>query len=299
MKKNILTIYKEEQNKIRKPISKSLGLLLISIVVIVLTNTLALEGIKAIINFNNDVNVLVEDYSYIDPLLSFIPLFVIIFYQKIINKHSFSAIGLNKNKAIKNYLIGLLIGSLMLSIIIIVGYYLEILNIKQNIYNYTLIAIYFIAFTIQGISKQMFYTNFIFSEINAKYNVYLGIIITGMIYALVNINNTSFNYIAFINIFLFGILYCAIYYHTQSIWFTSALYTAFKFAEGNIFGLAISKIVNYESTLTTTLESDIFLTGGAFGIKASILTTPIVLLALIITILMIKKERNKHGINNK
>ena len=59
---------------------------------------------------------------------------------------------------------------------------------------------------------------------------------------------------------------------TRSLWFAMGLHTAWNFLQGTIFGVAVSGIgAPTDSLFQPLIQGNPWLTGGAFGIEASVI----------------------------
>ncbi|NTW02788.1 MAG: CPBP family intramembrane metalloprotease, partial [Oscillochloris sp.] len=68
-----------------------------------------------------------------------------------------------------------------------------------------------------------------------------------------------------------GILFGTAYMFTRSLWFVFGLHTAWNFLQGPVFGINISgSNLVHESLLIPSIQGPDLLTGGAFGIEASL-----------------------------
>lgn len=69
-----------------------------------------------------------------------------------------------------------------------------------------------------------------------------------------------------------GLLLGAAYMATRSLWFVAGLHTAWNFCQGPIFGFEISGSgISFDSLLRPQIQGPELLTGGAFGIEASLI----------------------------
>ena len=69
-----------------------------------------------------------------------------------------------------------------------------------------------------------------------------------------------------------GISIGAAYMATRSLWFAMGLHTAWNFLQGTIFGVAVSgRGAPTESLFQPRIQGNPWLTGGAFGIEASVI----------------------------
>jgi uncharacterized protein len=63
-----------------------------------------------------------------------------------------------------------------------------------------------------------------------------------------------------------------VYMATRSLWFAMGLHTAWNFLQGTIFGVAVSgNGAPTDSLFQPLIQGNPWLTGGAFGIEASLI----------------------------
>ena len=78
--------------------------------------------------------------------------------------------------------------------------------------------------------------------------------------------------LAFVNLFLAGLLLGINYLYTRNLWFSFFFHFSWNFFQGPILGFRVSGLV-FPSLLQTETKGDLFVTGGDFGLEGSILTT--------------------------
>ena len=86
-----------------------------------------------------------------------------------------------------------------------------------------------------------------------------------------------------------GILFGAVYALTRSLWWCVGLHFAWNVTEGPIFGSTVSGTSSTGSWLSATWTGPELLTGGSFGLEASIV--PVVLLGLLGVALLVHLQR--------
>jgi hypothetical protein len=69
-----------------------------------------------------------------------------------------------------------------------------------------------------------------------------------------------------------GVSLGAVYMATRSLWFAMGLHTAWNVLQGAIFGIAVSGAgASTDSLFQPLIQGNHWLTGGAFGIEASVI----------------------------
>ena len=217
-----------------------------------------------------------------------------ILYCVKIEKRPISSMGIIKNNAFKTYFIGLIVGFLMISSVVL----LEILtgNLEFNglnnitLYLIVMIVLLFIGFAVQSASEEVMMRGYFLTSMGAKNKVCTAIFLSAVIFSLIHIGNDGFSIIPFINITLIGIFFALYYICFDNIWGVSAVHGMWNFAQGNIYGISVSGITMKNSIFKTTQVGNELFNGGSFGAEGGIITTAIIVISLIILLCYMKKK---------
>lgn len=71
-----------------------------------------------------------------------------------------------------------------------------------------------------------------------------------------------------------GILFSAVYMYTRRMWLALALHMAWNYTQGIIFGVSVSGF-DQEGIIKPIIEGPEILTGGSFGLEASVVSVVI------------------------
>ena len=95
-----------------------------------------------------------------------------------------------------------------------------------------------------------------------------------------------------------GISLGAVYMATRSLWFAMGLHTAWNFLQGTIFGVAVSgNGAPTDSLFRPLIQGNPWLTGGAFGIEASVIAVGLGLgLGLYLLVHAVRQKRIMRGL---
>lgn len=120
----------------------------------------------------------------------------------------------------------------------------------------------------------------------------VALIITAVECGLTHATNPNATLLSSIAVGLeFGILVSLVYMATRNLWTISALHFAWNFTMGGIFGIAVSG-TEAESLFSSSLTGPDYLTGGAFGIEASL---PAMVLTTAASIWLIRHLKSSGG----
>ena len=207
---------------------------------------------------------------------------------KVIEKRSLASIGLLSGKgAIKSYFKGTLIGVVMVgtSVMIIAmggGMSFEWRGIDRSQYlSFVLIVI---AWIVQSSSEEMLIRGYLLPRIGVRRGCAVGIIISSICLSLLHSFNPGISWMAFLNISLMSVFLGLYVLRTGNLWGACGWHTAWNLVQGNILGLNVSgnqMAMAGEVWRGKMMSKNTLLTGGEFGIEASLATTLIMLAAIV------------------
>lgn len=238
---------------------------------------------------NKIQNLLADPQNTIIMLYAFgIGTIVTLLYCRIVEGRKLRTLGFQKKGAIVQYLIGLGVGILLFSLIVLFS--VAVGGVKWEGYkggSVTVLLTFLVGFIIQGMFEEVFCRGFIMSAVLRHHNVWWAIGINSVFFGLAHSMNTGFSVFALINVSLFGVMASLYMLRTDNLWGVCALHSIWNFAEGNFYGLPVSGINAGDTVFSTSLnQTSTLLNGGRFGIEASIGAT-VVLLAAIAVLLFV------------
>ena len=218
---------------------------------------------------------------------------VCIYYCTKMERRRLFTMGFIKKGAIKEYLIGLLIGLVMFSTvyaILIISGQADFNGFNVNL-SIPMLALFLIGFMIQGMSEEVLLRGHYFVSAAAGGNIPLAVFASSAFFAIFHLGNNGVSIIAILNRFLFG-LFAAIYFLRRgSIWGIGAIHTMWNFAQGNIFGTEVSGNVMGCSVITTErVEGSTLINGGSFGPEGGLGVTIVLFIGIVILLFMKNKR---------
>lgn len=217
-------------------------------------------------------------------------------YCRFIEQRSAGSMGIRRSKAVKHYLTGMAVGALLMSVITVLGLLAGAMKISiVNNFSIGIILLSFGGWLVQGMSEEFICRGYLMNSVGGKHSPVLALTISSLIFACLHLANDGINLLAFFNLALFGAFAGLYMICFDDIWGACAIHSVWNFTQGNIYGISVSGTGNSESFLrTSAASSNIYLTGGTFGIEGSIFTT-IVLLAGSAVILFMINKKNKSS----
>lgn len=219
---------------------------------------------------------------------------VTIFYCTKLERRRLFTLGFVKKGAIPEYFAGLGIGLVMFS----AAYGIIILSGQATFNGFNAeasiptILFFFVGFLVQGMSEEVLFRGYYFvSGSCSRNNIALAIFISSAFFALFHGGNNGISVMAMLNLFLFGIFAALYFLRRGSIWGIAAIHSVWNFAQGNIFGCAVSGTSSGSALLTTTyVGTNTLFNGGAFGPEGGLGVTIVLFIGIVILLIMKNKE---------
>jgi len=218
-------------------------------------------------------------------------------YVKIIEKQSLSSIKLEWNsKLLKAFVKGFAIGNIL--VILLISILLSTGNYKYNGLGKVdkTIVMWLFAYIIQGVSEEIMCRGFLQNSLKRRVSTGVAILISSgaFIYphisSIQRMNGVSI-LVALINLLLVSILFSLAMIKENSIGAACGIHIGWNFFLGNIFGLQVSGGTSVDGIFQFIVQPEhAWLTGGIYGIEASALLLPIL---LILDVIYIKRIKGK------
>ena len=124
-----------------------------------------------------------------------------------------------------------------------------------------------------GVFEETLFRGILFRFLEEGFGSWIALTLTALFFGFSHLSNPNATVWSAIAIALeAGISIGAAYMATRSLWFAMGLHTAWNFLQGNIFGVAVSGAgAPTDSLFQPLIQGNPWLTGGAFGIEASVI----------------------------
>jgi len=120
------------------------------------------------------------------------------------------------------------------------------------------------------------------------------IISTSIVFALLHLANPISNPLPLVNVAGAGVILALLYLQSGSLWLAIGFHWGWNFAEGPVFGTAVSGMATNTTIFKTAAAGPIWLSGGGFGPEASVVLT-VTAAAAIATIIAVKPFGRRPG----
>lgn len=129
-----------------------------------------------------------------------------------------------------------------------------------------------VVFIPAALHEELAFRGYVFQKIR-QWNRGLAIGISSTVFAVLHGGNIGVSPFAIANIFIAGVLLALAYERYERLWFPIGVHFAWNVFSGPVLGFPVSGFRPRASLLTVTGGGQALVTGGAFGVEASVLMT--------------------------
>ena len=122
---------------------------------------------------------------------------------------------------------------------------------------------------------------------------WLAFVLVAAIFGIAHFQNPNTSLWSTLALIISDILLVAAFMYTRRIWLVWGIHMGWNFFQDGIFGMPNSGITSFESWIQPAISGPEWVTGGSFGIEASVIA---VLLSLGVAIVILKMSINKKQI---
>ncbi|MFS9016022.1 CPBP family intramembrane metalloprotease [Streptococcus cristatus] len=235
-------------------------------------------------------------YGIFFQLGSFFFMALLVFlWVKFREKRPFSSLGFFKEGWLKELGRGFLIGAVQFSLVVVLLLVTGTGSLKfgqVNLQSLIFVLAIIPFWILQGGTEELVTRGWLFPAVSAKSNIFIGILISSVLFGALHLFNPGVTVLSIVNIILDGIFACFLMLKYDNMWVLAGMHGAWNFVQGNIYGIQVSgqgastSILNYSSQSSVDL-----LSGGAFGAEGSIFSSIVLIGCTAYLYWSLKKEK--------
>jgi len=116
------------------------------------------------------------------------------------------------------------------------------------------------------------------------------VVVTSCLFGLVHLRNPHVNWWGVVNTVEIGVLLGLAYVRTRSLWLPWGIHFGWNAALGLGYGLVVSGYPDFSDAISGSLQGPRWLTGGEYGIEASLTATVVNLVAIVVLVALVKQR---------
>lgn len=184
--------------------------------------------------------------------------------------------GLVSQRVFRDGLLGLLAGvagfAVVVGILALAGWYRvgRVMPIESSLGVLTSLLVFFAA---AALLEEVIFRSIVYRHLERGLGTWAAVAISAALFGAVHFANPNATLWSAVAIALTaGLMLAALFAVTRSLWMVTGLHLGWNFAQGPIFGAAVSGMADLPSLIEPVIEGPVLFTGGAFGPEASIIT---------------------------
>ena len=215
-----------------------------------------------------------SQFTLLGLFLTITLILVPILYCTVFERRPLTSLGFSLNAGFREYVIGLLLGLVMLSSALGICYLSGCVSAMWICSNPMLLLAFFFGYMIQGMSEEVFCRGFLLQTLSICNPPWFAVLISSLFFASLHLCNKGITFISFANLFLFGVFASTYMWRRGNIWGIAAVHAAWNFSQGNLFGIPVSGLPSGPSLFQTVfIGSDHLWSGGDFGLEGGLAVT--------------------------
>lgn len=180
------------------------------------------------------------------------------------------------NKCLPHTAAGLGIGLVYFVVVVAIMLAIGVYKIEGTGHAWKDIMNSFFVFLLVAIGEEIIFRGVLFRWIDEKWGFAAALVASALIFGFVHITNDNASWWSSLAIAIeAGLLLGAIYKYSGTLWMPIGVHWAWNFSQGNIFGFEVSGTDAGASLLYSTVSGSEWLTGGAFGAEASVISVAV------------------------
>ena len=212
-------------------------------------------------------------------------------FRRYIDRKTFHSLGFDFSGYKKDFVIGLLVGFLLISSGFVLLSILGNLSVESINFNLPLLIGYILLFGVGSLNEEIMIRGYILSNLSESMNKYIALIVTSLLFGVMHLANANVTTLSFLNIVLAGIMLGIYYVHRRNLWLPISLHFSWNFFQGPIFGFEVSG-VEVTGAITQNIQGPDLITGGTFGFEGSVIATLLMLIAIVLLHYKYQEESN-------
>lgn len=243
-----------------------------------------------------DVMQLIKYYGY--------ALFIVItfIYCRVFEKRKFSSLGFNKKGY--DYLVGSVVAVLLLALIIGVCCLTGTMSFGGMVSGFDglYIVLLLFGFVIQGAMEEVMCRGFLLTSLKKKMSLPLAILVSSTAFAIPHLPtvlsaDSMFAVVGVVNLYLVSAVFSLLFVLRSNIYIVCGLHSIWNFVLNGAIGLSVSGTEsNANSLMKINVNAENLLSGGAYGIEASIITTVVFAVVVAVLGVICYKRGEKNGL---
>ncbi|MFB3812693.1 MAG: lysostaphin resistance A-like protein [Terriglobales bacterium] len=154
----------------------------------------------------------------------------------------------------------------------------------------TLFPVLLILFT-GALAEELMFRGYPFQRLVESVGAPAAVLAFSVLFAVLHLRNPHASAWAMLNTVLVGVLLSLAYLRTRALWMPWAIHFGWNTTLGTVFGLPVSGLNEFSVILRGRASGPAWLTGGSYGIEASVVGAVVILLGILVTWIGVRQRQ--------
>lgn len=209
--------------------------------------------------------------------------FIAILFWVRFEREPLSKIGLGRGAG-SGLFIGLTAGAGTIALIVLILRFAGVLHISKGTWTVTLLAPALLATLVQSATEEVAFRGYLLHMLGKYKGTAFAAIVTSVIFALIHIPMAGFNALGVFNLALWALVLCLVLFRWRNLWIAIGVHIGWNWAEWYGFGFRVYDTSAKAAIFKSMAKGHTLVTGGSFGLEASIFTTLVLIIMLVLLI---------------
>lgn len=207
--------------------------------------------------------------------------------MKIIDKEPFLNLGLRLKNRGKDIITGILLGAVIMGLAFLILLAISQLKFSHVSFNFVNLLYLITLFTIVSFREELVFRGYFLRNLMYSFEKPIALTISAVLFSILHGLNPSFDHLAFINLFLAGIMLGLPYLYNKNLWLPIAFHFSWNFFQ-SLLGFNVSGLNSY-SIITFKIPKENIINGGNFGFEGSVISIIIQIIVIVGLYIFYKK----------
>jgi len=207
---------------------------------------------------------------------------VVYLFRRFIDRRSILSLGLNLyGRYFRDFIFGVLWGIGLISTIFLAVYLAGSATITGFQLPWDTLVTQIVIMFLVGINEELYVRGYLLTNFMESTNKYVALLMTSLIFAASHLFNPNWSLLGLVNIILAGLLLGIYFVHRRNLWFPIGMHFTWNLFQGTVYGSQVSGVPT-PSLLQTQFTGSELLTGGEFGLEASLVATAAIVVSIVL-----------------
>lgn len=141
----------------------------------------------------------------------------------------------------------------------------------QSLASYLVLSL--IGFFVVGIYEELMFRGYVLQRLDERGGRILAIVVSSFLFAVLHFANPGAGFMSLFNTWIIGVLLCALYYRSRSLWMPIGFHFAWNFLLGMFFSMPVSGLPIYGVLEIAEVSEESTMSGALYGPEGGLATT--------------------------